>query len=251
MIKYSRFVNDHTINIFTDASILQVTNKNMSTHFIGALGYIAFLGNSIIHQYTEVRAKTTNNYCEIHAIRLAVEFANSIYDFNNPKTINIFSDSKISIYGLREWIYKWIQTVDQNGTIYSTSGPVKNQEEFLATLYLILSKNLRINFYHVRGHHDHGTQKEFIKFRESFRRENHITEMVEDTLINYLILGNSMVDNLTRGQLSNQDLITQAYISEMMYEKRLAAIQYGLMASQLDMNKYQSLIGGNNNDSKT
>lgn len=243
MIPYSRFVNDHTINIFTDASILQVVNKNKSMHFVGAPGFIAYLGNKIIHQYTEVRAKTTNNYCEIHAIRLAVEYAYTLANPDNQYTINIFSDSKISIYGLREWIYSWIRNSHQ-GTLYSTSGPVKNQEEFLATVYLILSKNLRINFFHVRGHHDHGSQKEFIKFRESFRRENHINDTIEDTLINYLIKGNSEIDNLTRRQLSIPNLITAAYIAEEMYQKKLLSIQYGLMIDQLDMNKYYSLIGG-------
>lgn len=243
MLKFEQFSNRNTLNIFTDASILQIKNNNKFNHCIGSSGISIWKEDKNIGDYSEVIAYTTNNFCELHAIFLATWFArNILFSDNDIKYINIFSDSKISVFGLREWIFKWVSS-SVNGILYGTSGKVKNQEEFIKIVKFIIDNNLNINLYHVRGHHDHNTQKEMINFKQSFQRENNINDIIEDKLINFLIMGNSIVDNLTRNKLKDNLLIQEAYNNKLL-EKPISfdinKIIYDLNSG--DINLYNRLI---------
>ncbi len=243
MITLQDFTQD-TINIFTDASILKTKNEDD----IGCPGFSTFIDSQFVEHCNDVIVHTTNNFCEIRAIRMAVYRA-LLYSQQYPnKTINIISDSKISIFGLREWSYKWFLN-NRDGVLSSTSGVVKNQEEFIMIIYMILTNHLKVNFYHVRGHHDHNTFKEFVNFKQSFRRENKLTEDVSDQLIKFLIAGNSNVDNGTRVPLENRNHEIETamqlydYNSVMQFDYR-EIVQFITLCIEY----YFHLIGGLNNE---
>ena len=168
MMYKSTLCNPNTLNIFSDASILQIKNGAKIDYYIGCPGISVWYMDNKIGEYSEVYTKVTNNFSEIRAIFLAVWAARQ-YKIQYPtiKYINIFSDSKISICGLRDWMFGWIQK-NNDGVLMSTSGVVKNQEHFIKIIKFICDNDLSLRFYHVRGHHDHNTQKELIQFRNSF-----------------------------------------------------------------------------------
>lgn len=243
MIYKSSFCNRHTLNIFSDASILQVKNGAKIDYYIGCPGISIWYMDSKIDQFSEVYTNVTNNFSEIRAIFLAVWFAR-YYKTINPEIryINIFSDSKISICGLRDWIFGWINR-NNDGILMSTSGVVKNQEHFIKIIKFICDNNLSLRFYHVRGHHDHNTQKEFLQFRNSFKRENYINDMIEDSLIKFLINGNSDVDNLTRRPLRDKHQLDASFELEC-YGHVPMAFDYRTIVKEFDVDKYKRLILG-------
>ena len=70
--------------------------------------------------------------------------------------LNIFSDSKISVFGLRKWFFKYYQNA--KGYTLMTSGigskkkPVSNQELILDIVRMILHSNTKLSIYHIPGH---------------------------------------------------------------------------------------------------
>lgn len=238
-LTYEMFTGINTLNIFSDASILKPTKDR--PYFIGCPGVVIYLGSYPCGRIYDIIPETTNNFCEMRAIGIAVTMANWYRQYYHIDRINIFSDSKISVYGLREWIYSWVRNA-HNGELISSSGSVKNQTEILKIIQYIIQNNLRINLYHVRGHHDHNTDKEFREFVESFKRENHITNILDGVLIKELIQGNSMVDNMTRDALKGLD-INQTIQNK---PKPVFDYDYAKIIQALDMNKYRDLISGGN-----
>ena len=243
MIYKSAFCNEHTINIFSDASILQKKNGSTIEYYIGCPGVSIWHMDRKIGEYSEVYTKVTNNFSEIRAIFLAVWYARQYRDSAPYITnINIFSDSKISVFGLRDWMFSWIDK-SNNGILMSTSGVVKNQEHFIRIIKFICDNNLSVRFYHVRGHHDHNTMKELINFRNSFKRENHIYDMIDDNLVKYLIRGNSDVDHLTRIPLKDKHLIDASFEMEC-YGHVPINYDYKTIVKEFDIDKYKKLILG-------
>ena len=113
MIKYKDVFNEKTLNIFSDASIY---NHNGET--IGAPGIVAVIGNNIINKETRILRDTTNSESELYGIYMAIQFALQYRD--KVEVINIFSDSQFAVFGLREWIFKWVNNI-QNDRLYNSS----------------------------------------------------------------------------------------------------------------------------------
>ena len=130
--------NSNTLNIFTDASIKQVGQET-----VGCAGAFCVAGKdrTIINQTNRILRYATNNSSEITAVKLGIDLA---IDYRNDfDTINLFSDSKICIYGLREWIFNWIDNMS-NGVLYNSSNTeVANQEMFKKIINLITHYNTK------------------------------------------------------------------------------------------------------------
>ena len=161
------------INFFTDASIV---NKNISLP-----AYIAIEGMT----YYELvpcgmaLANSTNNEGEVYAIKMAIQacidpIILASMDANyGGRYINIFSDSKITVFGLREWYASWIKN-KRNGILVSSSGtPVANQEIYISIMRMIHDYDLKVNFYHVSGHVNYSNKKEIYKSMEDFKKFNY------------------------------------------------------------------------------
>ena len=100
MIYLNSIHNPYTLNIFCDASIKSIKNMNY-----GCYGAVAIYEDNIIDSSYQICSRTTNNDSEIRAIRSAVLLA--LKYRNNYQIINIFSDSQISLFGIRDRCFRW------------------------------------------------------------------------------------------------------------------------------------------------
>lgn len=169
--------NSNTLNIFTDASIKQVGQET-----VGCAGAFCVAGKdrTIINQTNRILRHATNNSSEITAVKLGIDLA---IDYRNDfDTINLFSDSKICIYGLREWIFNWIDNMS-NGVLYNSSNTeVANQEMFKKIINLITHYNLNIHLYHVKGHVNINSIKSVLNAIRVFNISNGIILPTQDMI---------------------------------------------------------------------
>ena len=233
MVKKEDIFKETTLNIFTDASVRKYYNDET----VGCAGAIAVKGDNIIDESYRTIRFSTNNNSEIDAIRLGVLLALK-YRNKNIKHINLFSDSKISIYGLKEWIFKWINNIN-NEIMYSSSKlPVKNQEIFLNIIHTIINNRLEINLFHQRGHININSQSDLTKAIIDFKKNNYYNPNIyfDIEFIRAISYYNNYVDNNTRNLLSCSN--PQDYNSmDTFYTRPILYSCYGL-----DINLYKKLI---------
>lgn len=233
--------NDDTLNIFVDASI-----KKYEEETIGCPGAIAIYKGEVIDKDIRIIRNSTNNNSEITAIYLGVQLVNKYK--HKFKNFNIFSDSKICVFGLREWIFNWISKLEKESDnpedytedykpyeLYgSTNSPVFNQSEIMLTIQTIINNNVPISIYHQRGHVSVDNIISLQNAMEVFCKNNNINplDICMDTIIelsNY----NDMVDNETRRMFD-----TYEYIKET---PRKQAVYFSFNRC-IDMNRYSKLL---------
>ena len=218
--------NDRTLNIFTDASII----KTDTNETIGCAGNNIIVNNTILEQPTQIIRNSTNNNSEITAIYMAV--VNALKYRDKFDIINIFSDSKICVFGLREWIYNWIKISPGDVLISSQEKPVANQEIILRIIYFILNHNLRINLYHVKGHVNYNSPDQLFTAKEIFMSSNHIKHDIDIELIRNICIANDQVDNFTREQLNN------CIFDEVPVKRSFIGVKY----TPFDSKRYANLL---------
>ena len=194
-INIGMFYNDNTLNIFSDASII-----GNADNFTGCYGAVAVVGDDIIDQTYRLVSNTTNNNSEIKGIRGALFLAHKYR--NTYKNINIFSDSLISINGLRSYIYNW---KIKNGELYSisTGRKIANQNIFIECHNLL--KELEnapciITLYHQSGHVD-SSYRAIVSACKSFNYNNNIRGKIDLNFIRYISTWNNHVDSNSRSML--------------------------------------------------
>lgn len=238
VIPYGCFVNEDTVNIFTDASIKKINIGGEDT-YIGSPGADAYYMGECVYSLRNIIPLCTNNESEIVAIRMGLNIAANL---RPDMKINLFSDSKLSIYGVREWIYNWVRN-EHDGIIYGTGGPLINQQHFLLAVYSILQMNRPVNLYHIRGHRNPSNYKDRKIFSESFRRENKISNILDEQLIDFFISANDYVDKTTGDLLSKYKLDPNTRI----YHPQQQIFNYHYFIRSLDMAKFYKLTSGFNN----
>lgn len=202
-VSLSQFYNSETLNIFCDASIYE--RKGKFCH--GCYGVVAVVNDEIIDTEYRIVSNTTNNNSEIKAIRAALSMANkykSIFRF-----INIFSDSQVSVFGLRDYIYKW-RFNKNDCKLYGTAGtPIANQSIFVECHQLLADlgvyTNCTIRFYHQAGHVNNG----YNSLREAamiFAKSNNIAGSIDLNFIRYISTYNNFVDSNSRSLLKRSNL---------------------------------------------
>lgn len=194
---------ENTLNIFTDASIKQ---RNCG-ETIGCAGALAYIGDNFVDKQLEIIRNTTNGDSEIKAIEIGVKLA--LMYRNRVTNINLFSDSKISISGLREWIFKWVQVSSGTELIKSDGQPVLHQEVYLRIINMILDNNLRINFYHQKGHVNIGNNKSLENTKDLFIKHNYLQHDVNLDLIKEISHMNILIDTETRYMVNNCNIQEQ------------------------------------------
>ena len=183
--------NENTLNIFTDASIRAVQPSG----YIGCYGALCVSNGCIIDQSYVTIGYTTNNNAEIKAIREGIGLA---LRYGAGKQINLFSDSQICIFGLRERILRWGLT---NGRFIGSMGQdIANQEIFMEIVQMMLDHQLQINFLHQAGHVVF-TAKSLKDAAHVFRTSNGIRGIIDMNLIRYISNYNNIVDDTSRKQL--------------------------------------------------
>ena len=183
------------INLFCDASIdpntktacggtYATTQDENNIGTIGISGYI--------------QEQATNNSAEILAVWTGVTQAISLQrDYPNA-VFRLFSDSKISIYGVRDWVADWIRKMRHDGTLISSSGkPVANQQRFIDVFNIIVEHRFPIEFYHQRGHVSDG-RVSISEARRNFISTNKCTPEMLGLSMEFLCDCNNVIDNYTR-----------------------------------------------------
>lgn len=222
MIKYEDIFNDNTLNIFTDASMLNNNNEA-----IGAPGYIAVIGNHAVHEDIRILRNSSNSESELYAIYIAIQYA--IINKNKVKVINVFSDSQFAIFGLREWIFNWINTI-RNDTIYnSAKKEVAHQSIFMNIIYTIIQYDLRVSFYHNRGHF---SLNQIDKFINLFTKHNQLNDYIDRQTAESIIYYNDKIDNDTRDILIEESKHLPQKLEMLQYVPR----------NDLDLNYYKKLL---------
>lgn len=136
------------IKCYTDgaATMKQINGKYFHSNGGAAMAIIND-SNEIIYSGSKGFRDTTNNYCELYAILMALNYFSTNY--SKEDTLEIYSDSAYCVNMLKEngWVYSWVQ----NGW---TRG---KKHELIENLDLIkdiwnLMQNVKVNFIKVRGH---------------------------------------------------------------------------------------------------
>lgn len=151
--------------------------------------------------------KATNNLSEAMAILYGVMYGLS--QRHNFNRINLFSDSQWCIFSMTKWMHGWVHSVDENYTMYTTTGPVKNQEVFEQIMTLVVRESFPIKLFHVKGHAKFMTEKA----RNTFIVSNSIKPTMagadgifkSNEVINWISECNDIVDNATRSWLTIGD----------------------------------------------
>lgn len=222
-MNYNNIFNTQTLNIFTDASKKTINNISM-----GCPGYVLvrtdYAGKTyIIEQGSTIEYDSTNNNSEYKAILLGLEAA--IKYRHQYQFINLFSDSKISVYGLREWfINNW--TLEE-GQLIGSSGPVSNQDVISRIIHFIIDNNFRVNLYHQKGH---VTNKVFDRAIKVFMESNRLN-YVDPKLVAMISYYNDIVDKNTKMELEKTDLLINPEVP--IYKN----------VSSIDINIYKKLLG--------
>lgn len=186
------------LNIFCDAS----TRKHGKNTDI-CYGAIAICKYDVLDEIYRINSNCTNNNAEIKAIRAGVLLG--IRYKNQFSEINLFSDSQISLFGIRDRIFTW--TYNHNdGLIYGYEDSIKSQDVFIDILNIIVSHNIKINFYHQKGHVKIDKFKSVLEAGHVFTASNNIRSKLDLNLIRYISNFNNMVDTKSRSVLMSHDI---------------------------------------------
>lgn len=226
------------INIFTDASVKHFPQYNYT---VGCPGFIVFRDRQMIHPIdSHYIMDSTNNESEIVAIFNALYYVLCNKEaFKYEDRINIFSDSKISVFGLREWYKGWVKNM-RDGILYNSSGkPVANSRFFVESMGMIMLINKKVNIYHCNGHIDLWNKTKIQKFMNTFRKENQCNRLLTPIERDFIIDGNNLVDELTGVvDLFNID-------PQDMYRRDNTRSMFDIpgIINSIDFNHYEELIG--------
>ena len=203
--------NKNTLNIFSDAS-MRSRGKNVLDTCYGA---VSVNMDTIIDERFRISSESTVPAAEIRGIRCALSLALQYrYNFD---VINIFSDSQVALFGLRDYIYGW--TFRKDGRLYNKSSKiVKNQELFVECYQLLseLRKTNIVNLYHQASHIENGLDQ--LKYGISvFKQSNGIKGTVDYNTIRYISLYNNYVDNKSRSFIRGVNIYETYYTDPLIF----------------------------------
>ena len=209
MINLEDIYNDQVLNIFCDASI-----RRTKEQYFGCYGAIAVSGKNIIDQSYQICSHTTNNNSEIKAIRSGILLALK-YRYQYP-FINLFSDSQISLFGVRDRCYTW-KEIDNTLYGYNEQDPIKNQSVFIEIMKMITDHHICINFYHQKGHVNLENKNSLAEAAHVFKASNQIRDIIHIKFIKYISYYNNKVDKDSRILLNNTNLYQLPYIQPVQF----------------------------------
>lgn len=221
----SYFINEESLNIFCDAS-----TRSRGSNIDVCYGALAVHMNDIVDQVARVNSNSTNNNAEIKAIRSAIMIA--LKHREEYKVINIFSDSQVSLFGIRDRIFSWKYNEKEN-VLYGYGSAIKSQDVFLDILNIIVSHNLAVNFYHQKAHVYTGRLLDLKSAAKVFMASNGIREKIDYNLIRYISDYNNKIDAMTRKLLLSTDTIDKQFIEP---------IKFGSIDFYSQVNQYNNII---------
>ncbi len=205
--------NKNTLNIFSDASM-----RKRGDILDSCYGSVAVCQDDIVDELFRINSECTVPAGEIRGIRCSLSLAHKWkYMFKN---INIFSDSQIALFGLRDYIYNWKYNPADN-MFYNGKNKlnlVKNQELYLECFQLlnILKETNIVNLYHQCGHVDNGRDN-LINAIEVFKKSNNIHGKVDYNTIRYISIYNNYVDSKSRSFIRRTNVYENIYYDPVSF----------------------------------
>ena len=202
----ANFYNPYTLNIFTDTSTIKV-GKRKKPIWVSGFGALAINGDNIIEAVTRINTDCPINKGEIRGIKLGICLALKYNQFSN---INIFSDSQISVLGIRDRIFNYVSGCrNHEMVLYKKVGGsiniMQNQDDYLEIIDLVIRNQLRINFWHVKAHVNTRNYKDLEMAARVFQSSNNIRDSVDINLINYISCNNNKIDSICKKALNERD----------------------------------------------
>lgn len=203
------FKTDDTLNLFSDASMRTVSKKD---HILASCyGSVAVNKDTIIDEWFRCQSESTVPAAEIRGIRCSLSLA--LKWRHMFRVINIFSDSQISVFGLRDYIYNWkYNPEEERYYLGNRKSEVKNQELLIECFYLLneLRKTNIVNIFHQCGHVDNGFDN-IKNAAEVFKRSNGVNGVVSYELVRYISVYNNYVDNKSRSFIRTLNVFENYY----------------------------------------
>ena len=183
-----------TLNLFCDASI------SKGARIDGCSGSVPVVYSEESDEGVQLKPQVavirncTNNIAELMAINLGVNFALKNQELYTR--INLFSDSQISIFGLRDWIWAWARSLRTYNRMISSAGTdVANQEIIMTIVNKINSIKTPFYLYHQKGH----AVGKCANARKVFTASNNILLAPNDVVA--ITKYNDFIDRYTRDLL--------------------------------------------------
>lgn len=200
---------ENALNIFTDASVKGKADKNNGNTICAGAVAVDGLGGRIGEYQTFIQ-NATNNIGELNAIGLGFRLAAE----NKGKytTINIFSDSKISVCGFRDWMLGWINRSLDGITLQSTTGPVANQNIILRITDEIITNfdpnKDKVNLFHVNSHINVRSIRDMNKATKTFMNNLYNPTITDRDYyldnFSFIQRWNNYIDESTRSSFRSQ-----------------------------------------------
>ena len=138
--------------VFTDGSTINNGKRNAR----GGIGvFFDDLSNDNLGEEFNINGKTSNNICELEAVRRAILIIIAKNDFNKSDKIQICSDSSYVISCITIWSNNWEKNGWKRKNRSGKSVPVKNVDliKSIKSLY----NRYNIQFKHIKAHRTLGT----------------------------------------------------------------------------------------------
>ena len=170
-------------------------------------GETVFGGPSKTFLYT-IQPTGTNNSGEAAAVAMGVMAATDIArNLRESRSgieyipwFNVFSDSLITIKGVRDWMPGWIKHIDAKGDLRNSTGAYTANQDFFKYIFNCISTNdVNINFFHQDGHVTHDVGRiipNFIKYNKGIHPNDIGLTCMQ------LCAANDFVDNETRSLIN-------------------------------------------------
>ena len=192
-------MNFKTYDIYTDASI----NTDLKVSCSGSIVVDRTMDKIVSENYL-IKQQATNNMGEAIGIFMGVRDAiGLLWTSPEPFIVNIFSDSRISLFGAREWISSWIMRQTEEGDLIGSVGVIANQEWFSSIYNDILSSGVKVKFFHQKGHVNTHFTRDVYKAEKLFKLSNGVSSNMAGTDQYTLARYNNMVDEHSRTNLNS------------------------------------------------
>ena len=200
---YEIFRSPNVLNIFSDASLRARGNETDICY-----GAVVVCGDEIIDSDYRINSSKTSNYGEAQGVLLALNFAVKYKDIY--PVINIFSDSQITIFNIRDRYMNW--RYHKDNYYNKSTGIVQNQSVFVEMIRIICDNDLHVNFFHMKGHVEQRKFDDIKKATDVFISSNRISGIkVDYAFIRYISNYNTIVDITSRSILARTDIVVNRY----------------------------------------
>lgn len=208
-------INPWTINIFSDAST-SIKYRGAPTDV--CYGAIAFCGYQKLDEWYRVLHDSTSNHGEIKGINLAVRLAIDLINRGYiAHKINIFSDSQLSVFGIRDRCFRWKEA---DNHVYSPNGEnqlIASQEVFIETMQLIVEYGLPVFIWDQKAHIAMSNPASLKQAKKAFQNFNRPPATVDDDFIYYISQNNNEVDKTSRRILKQTEVYNKNYYEPLYF----------------------------------